>query len=129
MLRQMRLLKFVPSGRDTLQPVSPCNQCCFEGSRVAQGAEQSAGSVGAETEVGGEGVGCEVCVFVERDVGRLDVDAVEGADEGVVDECEFGCGLGSWGASRGCGGGERENGHGSVFPGESLVVVGISHCG
>jgi hypothetical protein len=42
-----------------------------------------------ETEVGGEGVGREVGVFVETDVWRLDVDAVESADERVMDECDF----------------------------------------
>jgi hypothetical protein len=61
-----------------------------------------------ETEVGGEGVGREVGVFVENDVRRLDVDAVENADERGVDKCDFGCSLGSWAASGGIGGGERE---------------------
>jgi hypothetical protein len=60
-----------------------------------------------ETEVGGEGVGREVGVFVEKDVRRLDVDAVENADERGVDKCDFGCSLGSWAASGGIGGGER----------------------
>jgi hypothetical protein len=80
-----------------------------------------------ETEVGGEGVGREVGVFVEKDVRRLDVDAVENADERGVDKCDFGCSLGSWAASGGIGGGEREEGHWALFPGEGSGVLGIVH--